>query len=36
MNHRTMVRLGLYAAQRAAALVTHSGAAALTTQGGVV
>jgi hypothetical protein len=36
MNHRTMVRLGLYAAQRAAALVTHSGAAALTTHGAVV
>ncbi len=26
MNHRTMVRLGLYAARRAAALVTRSGA----------
>ena len=29
MNHRTMVRLGMYAAQRAAALVAHGGAAAL-------
>lgn len=36
MNHRTMVRLGLYAAQRAAALVTHSSPAALSAHGGVV
>ena len=29
MNHRTMVRLGMYAAQRAAVLVANGGAAAL-------
>ena len=29
MNHSTMVRLGMYAAQRAAALVIHGGASAL-------
>jgi hypothetical protein len=28
MNHRTMVRLGMYAAQRASVLVAHGGAAA--------
>lgn len=36
MNHRTMVRLGLYAAQRAGALVGNGGAAALSAHGGVV
>ena len=35
MNHRTMVRLGMYAAHHAAALVTHGGAATPSGNGSV-